>query len=240
MPQALESFVEGLIRDAKDPLLYDELTLRYVLREVLESIEDPNGISEDSAAYVAAIESAFRSLLPELDWVSFGIGSAWSVSVLLSDRLNESHDRAEEARRFRCFQKHLGVLKAVAAHPLFSHGALAREIDKTDGRLSQIVAELKANRLLLVDKLGRENRYELTSLAKHLLDDELSGAERQDIDNECKPSVADQAQQWVCEQGEAVVETNLTNACTAIGPKEGPSKLDVYSNARSHPLTSVA
>lgn len=240
MPQALESFVEDLIHDAKDPLLYDELTLRYVLREVLESLEDPNGVGEDSAAHVAAIESAFRALLPELDRVSFGIGSAWSVSVLLSGRLNKTYDNAEEARRFRCFRKHLNVLKAVAAHPLFSHGDLAREIGKTDGRLSQIVAELKASRLLLVDKLGRENRYELTSFAKRLLDDELSGAEGQDIDNECKPSIADQAQQWVREQGETVVETNLTNARTVIRPKEDLSKFDALSNARSQSLAPVA
>lgn len=202
MQKALEAFVQELALDAKDPFLYDELTLRCVLQEVLEAIEDPGGISEDAVACVASIESVFRRLSSEVDRVSFGVGAAWTVSVLLSDCLDRSHDRAEEARLFRCFQRHLAVLKEVEAHPLFSHADLASAIGKTSGRLSQITAELKANRLLLVDKLGRENRYELTSVAKRMLDEErfhVGGLEA-GRSAPCNLSVGDVAEIWAREQ----------------------------------------
>lgn len=202
MTRALERFVEELALHPGDPFLYDELTLRYILQDVSDVIAGSEESYEEVEAYIAAVESSLHILSSKLDGVSFGFGSAWAASVLLSGCLDRSRNRVEESRRFRCFQKYMSILKQIEEHPLYSHTELADAIGKTKGRLSQIIVELKANQLVLVDKLGRENRYELTSYARRLLGDELSRDcyKESNVNISQDFSIGDIAEQWTNKQ----------------------------------------
>lgn len=199
MSKAIKTFTEELALHAKNPFIYDELTMRYVLREVLEIVETSTSIDEDASSFIAAVESTFHSLSSELDQLSVGFGSILAASVFLSDFFEKTFEQSEESRRFRCFKKHSEILKLVEAHPLYSHTELALKIGKTKGRLTQIVAELKDNRLLLVDRFGRENRYELTSLARHYLDEESLRGRRRITNSNASNNIAigDEAERWL-------------------------------------------
>lgn len=173
MANSIKNLIEELDCKADNPHLYDEIVLRSVLNEVSEVLDN---LSDESStlliSYISAVESVIGQLSTILDKTSFGLGYLDAISTIADIRLQEANNRTKIERQFRSFKRHEKLLKIISAQPHFSHQELAEATNYKKGRLSQIMAELKENHLVLIDKLGKENRYELTTAAKKLLFEE--------------------------------------------------------------------
>lgn len=108
--------------------------------------------------------------------------------------LKQENDTDRQDRQYRCFKTYEGLLNVIASHPHYSHTELAKARGISKGRLSQIMVQLKENHLVLIDKLGKENRYELTIAAK-----EWMNKEEASFSNAINGGlgVGEQAQNWL-------------------------------------------
>lgn len=191
----LKSFIEELDQEAENPALYNELVSKTLLQEVLDALKDLKKNRATLVSYISAVESATSRLSYELDKASFGLGFSRALTTLIDMRLKQENNADTNVeRQYRCFKTYEGLLAAIASHPHFSHTELAKEIGKSKGRLSQIVVQLKENHLVLVDKLGKENRYELTTVARNLMRQENATFSNTISRHQ---EVAEQAQTWL-------------------------------------------
>lgn len=194
MTECLKDFIEELGHKADNPALYDELISKELLKDVLEALEDYKKNQDILISYVSAAESAISRLFYMLDKVSFGLGYSRALTTLVDMCLRRENDVDRQDRQYRCFKTHEDLLNAIALHPHYSHTELANARGISKGRLSQIMVQLKENHLVLIDKLGKENRYELTIAAKEWMSKEkasFSNAINSDL------GIGEQAQNWL-------------------------------------------
>jgi len=100
----------------------------------------------------------------------FSIGACWAAIELHWRYCEKRKEPEKDQRLLELVNKHEKMFRTILASPGINHGNLASSIGLSPSRLTQIMAELKREQLVVASIFGREKHYSLSPKGMKLVD----------------------------------------------------------------------